>query len=184
VCGLLESAPGRNRTGTRLTPLRILSPVCLPISPPEQVGLKQETRNLSQGCSLEKSDPSAKTTDLPFVSGETALRLVLFDDQCALCRMLAHFMQARSGATFQFLSLADFRRQEPGAEALSDSLLTVITPAGPLSGEAAWEELLRTLPDLRSLSWLAERLGFSRAAGRALNAGGTALRRLCFTCPR
>ena len=111
---------------------------------------------------------------------------VIYDDTCALCRSLAAFGRERAGQKLTFISWTEFR-QGPAASKFRD------LPDTPESlmlwdglqlqvGPAAWELLLRWHPDLKSLGWLAARVGLTKPVAASLNLTSSLLRRFCPGC--
>lgn len=99
---------------------------------------------------------------------------LLYDGECALCRMLAGLlagptMAMRQGgeATHVILSAA----KDP---ALNDIALADLSQDPPIlvTGAEAWEILIQTEPRLRQWAWLAARLGLTnKSAADALRTG-------------
>jgi hypothetical protein len=118
--------------------------------------------------------------------------LVLFDEDCALCRQLAAQAGRRTapGTAFRgwqsFTSSVESRERLPEASrGLPASELRVLCDdGGLLEGVDAWAYLVAQHPDLRGLDWLARRLGLVREAAAALRGAGALLRALCPRCPR
>jgi hypothetical protein len=110
------------------------------------------------------------------------MNTVLFDDSCALCRTLATWVATRSGGAASGLTFKSW--QSHYGDDTTPGVLRVLTADGELDGPAAWEFLLRQVPDLSSLNWLAQRLGISAGVARALDSAGHFSRRFCRTCGR
>jgi hypothetical protein len=118
--------------------------------------------------------------------------LVLFDDDCPMCRSLAELVVKRAPAAFSAVAWQEFRasalaaeRVGPDAAALPADTLRVLTPSALLTGLDAWSHLLERHPDLAPLGWLAAQLGVTTPAARTLARSGALLRSLlCRACPR
>lgn len=118
--------------------------------------------------------------------------LVLFDEDCALCRQLAAHAGRRAapGTSFRgwqsFASSAEGRHRLPEASRSlpATELRVLCDEGGLLEGVDAWAYLVAQHPDLRGLDWLARRLGLVREAAAALRGAGSLLRSLCPRCPR
>ena len=114
--------------------------------------------------------------------------LVLYDDDCALCRTLAGFLQRRAHGAFRVKPWQEFARSPEGATGTmekSSSNLRVFLAGSLLEGEAAWDYLLENYHDMDGLNWIAQRLGLRRETAVVLDRAGHALRRLfCRRCSR
>jgi hypothetical protein len=69
-----------------------------------------------------------------------------------------------------------------GAPVMPADSLRVLREKRLWSGQEAWEIVLSAHPDLRSLQWVAERLGLARVASAALATGGAVARKFCYHC--
>lgn len=103
---------------------------------------------------------------------------VLYDDNCMLCRSLAHWARTRAGATMEFVSWQVYYENETAVP----TVLRVLSGDRTLDGPDAWAFLLAHFPDLVALNWVAERLQIRPGVARALHAVGSASRRLCRGC--
>ncbi len=84
-----------------------------------------------------------------------------------------------------FVSFSDFTIENPdlGIEADEKKALGFFTEGVYVSGSEAWTLLVENHPDLRGLSWLAQKIGISNhTVGRSLEVLGHAARRLCLRC--
>ena len=121
----------------------------------------------------------------PFFEGTRNLQ-VIYDDSCALCRSLAAFGRERSSQKITFISWSEFR-QGSAAEKFRDlpetpESLMLWDGLQLQAGPDAWEMLLRHHPDLKSLGWLAARIGLTRGVAASLNLSSSLLRRFCPGC--
>ena len=116
--------------------------------------------------------------------------LVLYDQDCGLCRRLAEYGHARSGDALHFDPWQDFVTT-PAAEALFPSEeregpprhLRALRGNTVLQDQEAWEAILAAYPPFESLTWIAKRLGLLGAVSRVTYYGGTWARSACKSCP-
>lgn len=115
--------------------------------------------------------------------------VILYDEQCALCRSLAAFARRLSHQEldvepWQKFSLTSRARElweDPGQ--FSADQLRVIADSQVFEGVHAWEWLLLHHPALKQIGWLAERLGLSTVTAKALQHTTHRARRACPWCP-
>lgn len=115
--------------------------------------------------------------------------LVLFDQHCSLCKNLAHLAAKRSGDKLEFMSWQEFYAGDTPANFPKEHLtevaseLRVWTGTDLHEGSKAWQFLLDTYPDLKGLSWVAQKLGLHKQTARAIQRVGHILRSGCSRCP-
>jgi hypothetical protein len=102
-----------------------------------------------------------------------AVWTLLYDGDCALCRMLAGLL---AGPTMAVRHGGDIVLADPSQD-----------PPTLVTGAAAWEILIQTEPRLRQWSWLAARLGLTnKSAAGVLRTGAHLSRhlasRICRGC--
>lgn len=117
--------------------------------------------------------------------------IVLFDSDCPPCVQLARWAEKRAAGNLTFAAWDDFRGSAEGAARLEKNVrlqaadrLRVLTDSALLEGDAAWRYLVAAHPSLKSLDWLAAKLGLSPLAAKALRTAGEVVRRFCASCPR
>lgn len=125
-----------------------------------------------------------------------SLDTVLYDADCPPCCLFAQFATKSLGGQINFLPWQSLQTAAPGALpahlAAIDSgtrlkpadRLRALVDGDLLEGEAAWTALVERYTQLTSLGWLAEKMGLTRQAARALDRSGDLLRRLCRRCPK
>jgi hypothetical protein len=114
--------------------------------------------------------------------------LILYDDECLMCNNLAIFASRRSENKLRFEAWQEFVKAPPEdfpKDLLSQPAdqLRVWTGSEVYEGKLAWEFLLETFPDLRGVSWMAEKLGLHKQTARVIQAMGKGLKLACFRCP-
>lgn len=119
-----------------------------------------------------------------------SLTYVLYDEDCPLCRRLAGFMQRYSSQELSFFSWQSFCTSDLAKTLLSaeqrdlpPTQLRAFYKGKLVEGESAWALLIQLHPGLSSLSWIAQKLGLEMQTARALQKGGSFLRRFCPGCP-
>lgn len=115
--------------------------------------------------------------------------LVLFDEDCPPCRLLAELAGRRAGKAARFLSWQAAQKNPTVAGDLPTDLLgsaadklRVWADGAMLESEDAWAWLLAQHPDLAALGWLADKLGLRRQSATVFDRTGQMLRRLCPRC--
>lgn len=113
--------------------------------------------------------------------------IVIFDQDCALCRQLAAFVKKRMPQRVGVISWQEFLSNLPAGLKRADlpetaDELRVWNGQELLSKEDAWSYLLENYADLRSLNWLAERLGLRRQLAGVMRFVGHAARLTCWNC--
>jgi len=114
---------------------------------------------------------------------------ILYDAECPFCLMMAELVSRRE-ESLSFESWQAFILCSEACNYLSPEVLAM--PADKvrvfdenkrlIEGTKAWSYLLENYDDLKSLNWLAERLGLKQAVAQSMERSGRALRRLCFSC--
>ena len=115
--------------------------------------------------------------------------VVLYDDDCPLCRSLAALVAQRSG--LRHIAWQEFQGTEAAQSILPAERLAapadrlrVLVQHELIEGEAAWSYLIEHFSDLAGLEWLAARTGLRSPLARGAQAAGSFLRRLCRRCPQ
>lgn len=113
--------------------------------------------------------------------------LVLYDDNCPLCKSLALFLQKKK-SNLEFHPWEEFRRKSPeeflDAGKISEDKLKIWDGKTLYEGPEAWSLLLRNHPDLKSFNWLAEKLHLQEKLGQSLDWLGTRARKICLRCSK
>jgi len=116
---------------------------------------------------------------------------ILFDEDCSFCRTLAELSARRSAGQLQFIAWQRFRTSPEATQYFDDAALAapadklrVLAEGKIFEAASAWEWLLSAHPDLRSLAWMAEKLGLTRPTAKIFERTGHALRWLCGCCRR
>ena len=122
---------------------------------------------------LSQAPPPAHAVLTP----ETARPVVFYDETCPLCRSLAELLAARADGKLDFASW-----QQQTGEVGPAPRLALRRTGELLVGAAAWQAVVEIHPSLSGLGWLAGRLGLGETLGRALEGGGSWLRRWCRDC--
>jgi len=117
--------------------------------------------------------------------------IVVYDRACPLCRNLAALAQRRETAKLRFVgwqdltqefSPAELSRFKPSPQDFPNSLAVITKNGQTLIDAEAWQFLLIEAPGLKSLNWIASKLGLTKPMARALHRGGGFLRSLCTRC--
>ncbi len=126
---------------------------------------------------------------LPIHTAEiaSALDVIVYDGDCALCRMLVDFARrvATSGDV-RYEDAATFGQRHPHLLSIQhEPELAVLTATGQwLTGHAAWIYAVGRYPGLSRLQWLAAKLGVAEALPQTLRYAGRLARRHCRSCGR
>ena len=124
-------------------------------------------QNICQQVST--ANPPRKEQDPPSV--------VRFNASCALCKILAKFMQQRVSIDDIIFVASDRPNPEQLiVEACEDGVTT------KFSGAEAWLWLLERHPALKEIHWAAQRLGIVPASANSMARGADLLRKFCFRC--
>ncbi len=112
--------------------------------------------------------------------------LVLFDQYCSVCRVLAGLVSEDSPRHWQFLAWQSYTVPNTAPETWHEkhpSELRVQTKDQFLEGEKAWRYLIEHNPKLKTYQRLAAKVGVSPPRGaRWLQMLGHGIRRLCYSC--
>ena len=103
--------------------------------------------------------------------------VVRFSAECALCKILAQFMQQRvSIDDIVFVASDTPHPEQLVVEACEGGVKT------RYSGAEAWQWLLERHPALKEIHWVAQRLGIVPASAKSMARGADFLRKFCFNC--
>jgi hypothetical protein len=112
--------------------------------------------------------------------------LVLFDQLCTVCRVLADIMADESPRHWRFKPWQSY--EVPASAPASwhekhPSELRLVVEGDFLQGEAAWQYIIEHNPRLRAYGRLAAKIGVTAPRGaRWLQAFGHGVRKLCWSC--
>ncbi len=109
--------------------------------------------------------------------------IVLYDEDCFLCRSFAAIAGAKVTDEIHFESWQSYK-QRSGSPLESDKLRVLLSDGTLIEAEEAWEWLLREHSSLKPLGWMAEKLGITKQTARAIRKSGDAIRRFCRKCKR
>ena len=104
--------------------------------------------------------------------------IILFDDQCPMCRNLASLAARKAPRDLAFRSWQEFTGhtdERPDALGLWDGQQL-------LSGAPAWKALLAKHPALGGLNWAAARLNLTDQTATTLSTVSRLVRNLCTRC--
>jgi len=114
---------------------------------------------------------------------------VLFDGDCSLCRTLATLLARSAPSSLSFSPWQTFVTDATLSRGLSAELkerpadvLRVWDGQVLLEGRAAWAMLIAKTPSLKSLGWLAQRLGLEDQTATIVMKTAGALKRFCARC--
>ncbi len=111
---------------------------------------------------------------------------VLFDRQCAVCRVLAQVVSDESPRHWAFLAWQQYQVPPSAPKNWNEIIpreLRIVTAGHYFEGEAAWQFLLQHNPRLQKYQLLAAKIGLSAPrSARWLQAAGHGIRRLCLSC--
>lgn len=112
--------------------------------------------------------------------------IVLFDDNCSLCRSLAIFLHQRTKGSISVSSWQEFSQKTDICaewQQKKADKLRVYIKSSLLEGEEAWQFILNNYEDIAPLRWLAQKLGLEKKTATLLNKGGNRIRKLfCRRC--
>ncbi len=117
--------------------------------------------------------------------------LLLYDDECMLCRTLAGAIESQKIQTKPWQAHAPQSFHEIKHDIQDIGLIPVnprtLEPENEAlrTGPEAWEILIAVQPQLQAWAWIAGRLGLSpQKSAKILQRGAHALRALCPKCPK
>ncbi len=115
--------------------------------------------------------------------------LVLFDNDCALCRRMAAHAMGHAPRYFQFVAWQEYAKMAAAQTRFSrevleapPSKLRVLRGDTVLEDAAAWEVILEHYPAFSTLSWMAKKMGLTQTTAHAFHRTSRVLRRLCWRC--
>ncbi|NRA44595.1 MAG: DUF393 domain-containing protein [Oligoflexales bacterium] len=112
---------------------------------------------------------------------------VFYDQDCPLCRSLAHFMGKKVAGKISFISWQLYQKMQdcPSEhKCLKADTLRVWNGHRLLEGTDAWHFLLEAHPQLAGLNWLSQKMGITENVSTAISWTGKTARRICFKCRR
>jgi len=109
--------------------------------------------------------------------------IVLYDEDCYLCRSFAGFAKKLVNGEMMFESWQSYKLRS-GSELESDKLRVLLADGSLIEAEQAWEWLLQEHPKLKPLGWIAEKLGVTKQTAKAIRKGGDTLRIFCRKCKK
>ena len=109
--------------------------------------------------------------------------IVLYDQDCYLCRSFAGFAEKLVDNEMTFESWQSYKERS-GSELESDKLRVLLADGNLIEAEQAWEWLLLEHPKLKPLGWVAEKLGISKQTAKAIRKSGDTLRIFCRKCKK
>lgn len=112
--------------------------------------------------------------------------LVLFDELCTVCRVLAGIMSDESPSHWRFTAWQSYSVPESAPESWFEkhpNELRVVAEGAFFEGEKAWLYLIEHNPRLKAYHRLAAKIGVTAPIGaRWLRAIGNGVRKLCYSC--
>ena len=117
--------------------------------------------------------------------------VLLYDEDCYLCKMLAQIAARKlSSSNIRCESWQKYKNTPEAQQLLPQDILSkdadklrLICPNGLKEGKEVWLWLLETYPDLKTLGWLASKLGLSNLTVSFFYYGSTSIRKMfCFKC--
>ncbi len=115
--------------------------------------------------------------------------VILFDQECPLCRFLAELIQKKSTKASSYTPWQVFLKdpplffQEKIPEDFQFTSIGVWINNELYEGPRAWQYILEHEPQLTSLNWAAEKLGLQKETAKLLHYGGRLAKSFCFHCP-
>jgi predicted DCC family thiol-disulfide oxidoreductase YuxK len=107
--------------------------------------------------------------------------IVLYDQHCSICRLLASLLTDMAPEGWKVLP---WQAHNHSTRDEHPEELVVLEGEARWEGEAAWQLLIERVPRLRAYQNLAARIGLSPPrSARWLRRIGQGLRRLCGACP-
>jgi len=104
--------------------------------------------------------------------------IVIFDDHCPMCKILADYARAR--CDFEFLAFSD---AESEIKSLTRKSLTVRLGESDFKFDAdAWQWLIQNHPSLASLNWIAEKLNMQPTVAKGVSKIAQMARAFCWKC--
>ncbi|RZA20363.1 MAG: hypothetical protein EOP10_18315 [Proteobacteria bacterium] len=117
---------------------------------------------------------------------EKAEVLVLFDQLCSVCRVLAGLMADESPSHWKFRPWQEYKVAEFAPESWNEkhpTELRVVAEGMYMEGEKAWQYIIEFNPKLKAYGSLAAKIGVTAPrSARWLQAIGHGVRKLCFSC--
>lgn len=109
--------------------------------------------------------------------------VIVFDETCWFCRTLSYLVVRHAPKKVRAIPWTRFRT-EYSKESLpaTPKELAVVDNTGAYFGCEAWNLLVKTVPTLNTLDWLARKIGVSKGLAPVMQKQGHRIRKLCFRC--
>lgn len=137
------------------------------------------------------NNTESRTSDHQVGPQPTSELTIFYDRTCSLCRNLGLWVESKGIPRVVVRAWQDYFADEGAHGGLAPELARLgpecpelrVRLAGQIfEGADAWELILREIPEMRALNWVAARLGLDRQLAVAADQIGKRTRRWCPSC--